>query len=75
MEKDQTELDLEGLVFGNDTGFHDDLKRAGQSVAAPFVDRPSRGFLSATDNVEEEDVENLHDADVCKIRRIERTIS
>ena len=64
MEKDREELELEELVFGDDHGFHDALKGADPSVSEPHVDGPSKSLHDTVENVEGDDLENLHDADV-----------
>lgn len=64
MEKDREELELEELVFGDDHGFHDALKDADPSVSVPQVDGLDKSLHGPTEDVEEDDLENLHDADV-----------
>ena len=67
MEKDETELELEKLVFGDDAGFQEGLKSYRTDVGT--LDIPEDG----TENIQSEglsgivqDLEVLNDADVFK---------
>ena len=64
MEKDETELELEKLVFGDDAGFREGLKlyrndtvdtsdeRSGEDVAAGSAEDAEVGDLNAVDDVD-----------------------
>ena len=66
VEKDETEIELEKLVFGDDSGFHEGL--------ISYTD-DSNGLRSLMDGESQEDrnglekanLEGLDDADVCKV--------
>ena len=60
--KDKTELELEKLVFGDETGFHEDLKLQGQRTA-PTSQPAEQG------RPQEEGLEDIDDADVCTLNR------
>lgn len=65
LAKDETEIELEKLVFGDDSGFHEGLKsyKDASTDLRGFVDgdqQQARGALE-----EEERLERLNDADVC----------
>lgn len=66
MGKDGTEIELEKLVFGDKSGFHEGLK----SYKNPSTDL--RGLvdgdqLQGQDGLDEGTLEGLDDADVCKV--------
>ena len=66
MEKDKTEIELEKLVFGDESGFHERLK----SYKDTFTD--SRDLVDGDrqqvqDGLEVGNLEDLDDADVCKV--------
>ena len=56
--KDTTELELEKLLFGDETGFHGSLKPHGQIVVP--VSQPAEQC-----RLQEEGLEEVDDADVC----------
>lgn len=58
VEKDTTELELEKLLFGDETGFHETLKPHGQ-IFAPITQPAEQCRL------QEEGLEEVDDADVC----------
>ena len=60
IEKDQTELELEKIVFGDEIGFHEGLKPHGHR-AAPTNQRGGQ------DPLVEEGLEDIDDADVCTL--------
>ena len=66
MEKDETEQELEKLVFGDDEGFHEGL-RLYQEGALPLTFGAGVKDEQSSAQVEEEDEElqGVHDADVC----------
>jgi len=61
MEKDKTEIELEKLLFGDNTGFHEELKAHGKSAGALFP------YTAEQDQQDEHDegLEGVDDADVC----------
>lgn len=60
MEKDETERELEKLVFGDDAGFNDGLGFLGQKAYTPKdLVRPK-----TNKDAEEEDIEGVQDSDV-----------
>ena len=65
MEKDETELELEKLVFGDDTGFHERLKSHRQEVGVQGQSRTAQSKQEEPDGLEEEGLEDVDDADVC----------
>ena len=66
MGRDETEVELEKLVFGDDSGFHEGLKSYRE--ANTDFRRPVDGERQrARDGLENENLENLDDADVCKV--------
>ena len=65
MEKDQTEVELEKLVFGDDAGFLEGLKSHRQEVARLDVDQLEEvGEGKDTSADEDEGLEGIADADV-----------
>lgn len=64
MEKDETERELEKLVFGDDAGFHEGLKLHGQK-SYPSAGK-SKDLIPQKSNKdsEEEDIEGVQDSDV-----------
>ena len=69
IEKDATELELEKLVFGDDAGFREGLKSytqaAGISESSEEEGEGEEEGAGIGDVGEEEDLEGVHDADVC----------
>ena len=65
MEKDETELELEKLVFGDDTGFHERLKSHRQELGVRGQSRTAQSKQEEPDGLEEEGLEDIDDADVC----------
>ena len=66
MEKNETEKQLEKRVFGDDLGFHEGLKffNNDKTVLQGLVDGDR---VQAQDGLEDENLEGLDDADVCKL--------
>lgn len=68
MEKDETELELEKLVFGDDEGFREGLKsyREDTGYLGSGGDEGEEGedISSAHSETEEQDLDALEDADV-----------
>ena len=64
MQKDENELELEKLVFGDKQGFHDDLNVHTDRHITPYVDK-----ILDSKEVELDDagIEGLDDADVRNI--------
>ena len=67
MEKDETELELEKLVFGDDAGFREGLKQYRNGITDSFDSASDKDIVagSATE-AEEEDLDAVDDADVSK---------
>ena len=67
MEKDENERELEKLLFGDDSGFHEGLKsyKAASTDPRDLVDKKGQ---QARDGLEEKTVDGLDDTDVCKIQ-------
>ena len=66
MGRDETEVELEKLVFGDDSGFYEGLKSYSEA------DTEFRGLVDgkrqrARGALEKEELENLDDADVCTV--------
>ena len=72
MEKDDTELELEKVVFGDDIGFHEALKSHSQAIAAPSQPATVQSQQEEKHGIEEEGLEDIDDADVGAL--IESTI-
>ena len=70
-EKDRTEIELERLVFGDNSGFHEGLKshKDGSADFQGLSDREQQQFRGG---LEKGKWENLEDADVCKFEPIVR---
>lgn len=66
MEKDATEIELEKLVFGDDSGFHEGLKSYKES-STHLQDVVDGDRQQAPDGLEDGILEELDDADVCKV--------
>ncbi|KAK3174894.1 hypothetical protein OEA41_002140 [Lepraria neglecta] len=64
MEKDETELELEKLVFGDDTGFHERLKSHRQELGVRGQSRIAQSKQKEPDSLEEEGLEDVDDADL-----------
>ncbi|KKY15159.1 putative small nucleolar ribonucleoprotein complex subunit [Phaeomoniella chlamydospora] len=62
-EKDETEKTLEKLVFGDDEGFLQSLKRKSSAKGKELVLAPGAA-VEASDVDEEQDLENVDDADL-----------
>ena len=60
VRKDKTELELEKLVFGDQTGFHEGLRLQGQRAA--LTTQPAE-----QGRLQEEGLEDIDDADVCTL--------
>ena len=65
MEKDETELELEKLVFGDDAGFHERLKSHRQKLGVRGQSKTAQSKQEGPDGLEEEGLEDIDDADVC----------
>ena len=65
MEKDDTELELEKLVFGDDTGFHERLKSHRSEPTA--LDKSGKVWSKQEQpgDLLENGMEDIDDADVC----------
>ena len=63
MGRDETEVELEKLVFGDDLGFYEGLK----SYRETNTDFRDGERQRARDGLEREKLENLDDADVCEV--------
>ena len=61
LEKDKTEVQLEKLVFGDSSGFHEKLKSYNHDRGVRVGDGQQ-----GRDRVEVDNLESLNDADVCK---------
>lgn len=66
MEKDKTEIELEKLVFGDESGFHDAL-RSYKDASIDLRDFVKGDRQQAQDGFEEGNLEGLNDADVCEV--------
>ena len=66
IEKDQTELELEKLVFGDDAGFRKSLKLQEQDTSHEFSssDEEKAGLEEADASGQDDNLEALADADV-----------
>ena len=64
MEKDETERELEKLVFGDDAGFNDGLKFLGQKSYASAGQSKDLVRPNSNQDAEEEDIEGVQDSDV-----------
>lgn len=64
-EKDETELELEKLIFGNGAGFHNDLGKDFFPTCSREVETEDNGDSVVTGG--EEGLETLGDADVCPL--------
>jgi len=64
MEKDATELELEKLVFGNEKGFHDDLKVHKKNCLAQYSNVAEEPREKSGLEVEDEGLEGLDDSAV-----------
>ena len=68
MDKDQTELELEKLVFGDDEGFREGLRSYGREDGGigNGLDSADNGAASENGITEERDFDALEDADVSR---------
>lgn len=66
MEKDETEIELEKLVFGDDSGFHEGLKSY-KDASNHLRDLVDGDKQQVQDGLEEGILEGLDDSDVCKV--------
>lgn len=64
MEKNETEVELEKLVFGDDAGFLEGLRSHGQEVSQLDLGQLEESKDVDTDDVEDEGLEGIADADV-----------
>ena len=64
MEKDETERELEKLVFGDDAGFNDGLKFLGQKSYTSAGKSKDLVRPKSNQDAEEEDIEGVQDSDV-----------
>lgn len=67
MEKDETEKELENLVFGDDLGFHEGLKSS-KDANDDLRHLVNGDQQQAQEGLEEVVLEGLDDADVCIIK-------
>lgn len=63
-EKDQTEVELEKLVFGDDAGFLEGLQSHGQEVPRLDLGQLEESTNVGTDDGEDDGLEGIADADV-----------
>ena len=66
MEKDETELELEKLVFGDAAGFHEGLRSHQEDAFPTKLDINSEGEDDSAQD-EDEGLEGVDDADVCTV--------
>ena len=66
MEKDETEIELEKLVFGDESGFYEGL-RSYNGANDDLRDLVDGDQQHAQDDLEEGNLEGLDDADVCNV--------
>lgn len=66
MEKDEAEIELEKLVFGDESGFHEGLKSY-KDHSTDLGDLVDGDQQQVQDGLEEGNLEGLDDADVCKV--------
>lgn len=66
-QKDETELELEKLIFGDDTGFHERLKSHRQELGVRGQSRTAQSKQDEPDGLEEQGLEDIDDADVCTL--------
>ena len=64
MEKDETELELEKLVFGDDAGFHDSLRDFKASNVLNVIREKSSDAQDANEDKDEDELERVKDSDV-----------
>lgn len=64
MEKDETEVELEKLVFGDDAGFLEGLRSHGQEIARSDFSELEESEDVKGDDREDEGLEGFADADV-----------
>lgn len=65
-KKDQTELELEKLVFGDDAGFREGLQSFGDDTPYSYEDGSERDVIPTEADTEEKDLDAVDDADVSK---------
>ena len=65
-EKDETEVQLEKLVFGDNCGFHEKLKSYNDDDSAGLRGVGDADGQQSRGGLEVENMEGLDDADVCK---------
>lgn len=64
-EKDETEIELEKLLFGDNTGFHEGLKTRGRAAGALVQHGNEQSQREVQDGIADEGLEGVDDADVC----------
>ena len=64
MEKDDTETELEKLVFGDDAGFQEGLKYHGHKLYTSAGKSKDLVRPKSNKDAEEEDIEGVQDSDV-----------
>ena len=64
MEKDETELELEKIVFGDDVSFHDNLKNLGRPDALEIMRETGLDTQDYTGFEDEDELEGVKDSDV-----------
>ena len=67
MGKDGTEIELEKLVFGDKSGFHEGLKSY-ENTSTDLRDLVDGDQLQGQDGLDEGTLEGLDDGDVCKVQ-------
>ncbi len=68
VEKDENEIELEKIVFGDEKGFHDDLRLHGKASVGEISEGKSREDQEGLDNT---GIEGLDDADVRNINPLQ----
>ena len=64
MEKDVTERELEKVIFGDDVGFHENLKHFGDGIVEYDEEYSDQAGQNSTRATDEEDFESLEDSQV-----------
>ena len=67
MVKDDTEFELERLVFGDDAGFHERLRSFGDGAALPKAPTTCLNRQRSPEDTAEDDLEGVDDSGVCWI--------
>lgn len=70
VEKDETEIELEKLLFGDNTGFHESLKSRGAGFGSLFPLADEQSQPGDVDELDNEGLEEVNDADVRKLDHV-----